>query len=212
MWNGRESRRSAPPRIFYYSYALLVIHLVLSTNNHLHSINLPVYTDGHALSTEKFLVAEFDGLHHVRTHDTLKRKGFTSTRTNYYQNSTATFQQAKLIISGDISPNPGLTNGNFFNRTVSTSSSSTGSKSNPARHNEVQISHLNIRSLKNREHYLLLKDLIALKDIDVFTLSESWLNENVLDCEIQIPGFNIYRRNRSHKLGGRVCVHVKEQF
>ena len=128
MWNGRESRRSAPPRIFYYSYALLVIHLVLSTNNRLHFTNSPVYTDGHASSTEKFMVAEFDGLHHVRTHDTLKRKGFMSTRTNYYQNSTAMFQQAKLIISGDISPNPGLTNGNFLDRTAPSLSSSTGSK------------------------------------------------------------------------------------
>ena len=139
--------------------------------------------NGHASSTGKFLVAEFDGLHRVRVHDTLKRKGFMSTRINYYHNSTATFQQAKLIISGDISPNPGPTNSKIYDRTASSSPSSTGSKPNSARHNEVRISHLNIRSLKCREHYvyLLLKDFIASKDIDIFTLSETWLNENVLE-------------------------------
>ena len=83
MWCGRELRRSAPPRIFYHSYALLSIYLVLSTtNNCLQSTNSPVYPDGHASSTGKFLVAEPDGLHRVRVHDTLKRKGFISTRTN----------------------------------------------------------------------------------------------------------------------------------
>ena len=213
MWCGRDLRRSAPPRIFYHSYALLSIYLVLSTaNNCLQSTNSSVYPDGHASSTGKFLVAESDGLHRVRVHDTLKRKGFMSTRTNYYHNSTATFQQAKLIISGDISPNPGPTNSKIYDRTASSSPSSTGSKPNSARHNEVRISHLNIRSLKCREHYLLLKDFIASKDIDIFTLSETWLNENVLDYEIQIPGFNIHRLDRSHKPGGGVCVYVKEQF
>lgn len=210
---GRELRRSAPPRIFYHFYALLSIYLVLSTaNNCLQSTNSPVYPDGHASSTGKFLVAESDGLHRVRVHGTLKRKGFMSTRTNYYHNSTATFQQAKLIISGDISPNPGPTNCKIYDRTASSSPSSTGSKPNSTRHNEVRISHLNIRSLKCREHYLLLKDFIASKDIDIFTLSEIWLNENVLDHEIQIPGFNIHRLDRSHKHGGGVCVYVKEQF
>ena len=71
---------------------------------------------------------------------------------------------------------------------------------------------MNIRSLKCREQCLLLKDLIASKDINIFTLSESWLNENVLDCEIQIPSFYVHRLDRSHKLGGGVCVYVKEQF
>ena len=84
---------------------------------------------------------------------------------------------------------------------------------NTANHGQTWLAVKNLGTMVNLiPGYLLLKDLIALKDIDVFTLSESWLNENVLDCEIQIPGFNIYRRNRSHKLGGRVCVHVKEQF
>ena len=54
--------------------------------------------------------------------------------------------------------------------------------------------------------------LIVSKDIDIFALSESWLNENVLDCEIQIPSFYVHRLDRSHKLGGGVCVYVKEQF
>ena len=67
---GRALRRSAPPRIFYHSYALLSIYLVLSTaNNCLQSTNSPFYPDGHASSTGKFLVAESDGLHRVRVHD-----------------------------------------------------------------------------------------------------------------------------------------------
>ena len=81
----------------HYFYALLAIYIVLSTNNGLQFINSPIYTDGHALNTEEFLVAEFDGMLRIRVHDTPKRRVFMSTRINYFQNSTTTFQQAKLI-------------------------------------------------------------------------------------------------------------------
>ena len=57
---GRELRRSAPPSIFYHSYALLSIYLVLSTaNNCLQSTNSPFYPNGHVSSTGKFLVTCF---------------------------------------------------------------------------------------------------------------------------------------------------------
>ena len=94
MWNGRALKRSVPPRTFYHSYALLVICLALSTNNGLQCINSPFYNDGHASSTEKFLVAEFDGLLRVRVHDTLKR---SQTKTSFTGQPNAARSEENLI-------------------------------------------------------------------------------------------------------------------
>ena len=130
-----------------------------------------------------------------------RRRSFLRTRVLYYSNTTASFAFRRILLSGDVELNPGMSNLSKFKN-----------KSKSTRHNEVHISHLNIRSLKCREHYLLLRDLISTKDFDIFTISESWLDHNVTDAEIQIPGYNIFRVDRTHKSGGGVCAYVKQQF
>jgi len=45
----------------------------------------------------------------------------------------------------------------------------------------VKIAHLNARSLQNRVHYILTKVLVAENDFDIFTVSETWLNNSVTD-------------------------------
>ena len=44
---------------------------------------------------------------------------------------------------------------------------------------------------------------------DIFAISVSWLHDCVLDFEIEIRGYNIYRSDRLNSRGGCVCVYVK---
>ena len=76
----------------------------------------------------------------------------------------------------------------------------------------IKIAHLNIRSLKNREHYTLAKEIVLANKLDIFTVSETWLDDTVSDLEVEFAGFNIYRLDRETKVGGGVCVFVKQDF
>ena len=101
-----------------------------------------------------------------------------------YRDSTLTFQPLlKLIFNIELNPGP---NGSI---------------------NNVKIAHLNVRSLKCRDHFLLVKDTILSNKFDVFTISESWLDVSVSDLEIEVPGYNIYRVDRSNKTGGGICAY-----
>lgn len=70
----------------------------------------------------------------------------------------------------------------------------------------MKIAHLNIRSLKNMAHYIQIKNLIAESNFDIFTISETWLNELVRDNEIAVPGYVLYRLDTLGKIGSDVCV------
>lgn len=45
----------------------------------------------------------------------------------------------------------------------------------------------------------------------VLGLSETWLDESVMNSEVEIPGFKHFRRDRNRR-GGGVMVYVPEQF
>ena len=85
-------------------------------------------------------------------------------------------------------------------------------KANTRNINNVKIAHLNVRSLKCRDHFLLVKDTILSNKFDVFTISESWLDVSVSDLEIEVPGYNIYRVDRSNKTGGGICAYVLNTY
>lgn len=117
-----------------------------------------------------------------------------------YCNSTLTFRPLlKLIFDIELNPGP---NGSF-NCSV---------KANTRNINNVKIAHLNVRSLKCRDHFLLVKETILSNKFDVFTISESWLDASVSDLEIEVPGYNIYRVDRSNKTGGGICAYVLNTY
>ena len=98
-----------------------------------------------------------------------------------YCDSTLTFQLLlKLIFNIELNPGP---NGSF-NCSV---------KANTRNINNVKIAHLNVRLLKCWDHFLLFKETILSNKLDMFTISESWLDASVSDLEIEVPGYNIYR-------------------
>ena len=124
-------------------------------------------------------------------------KGYSCSRLNHYPNSTSTFQLTRLQTSGDINLNPGPTIFKQQNRKSA---------------NNLKIGHLNVRSLKNREHLQLVKHTISQNKFDVLTLSETWLNSSITDLELEIPGYDLYRIDRNTKPGGEVGVYALQTY
>ena len=74
----------------------------------------------------------------------------------------------------------------------------------------INIVHLNIRSLKNKEHYLLAKDLVLKQKFDVFTISETSLDKSITNSEIEFPRYSLHGLDRDGKRGGGVCAYVNQ--
>ena len=139
----------------------------------------------------------------------LRDKGYFASRINRYTNSTSSFHLMRLVICGSISPNP-VPEGNPSSPPISGNANGTH-RIQTSLHN-IKIAHLNIRSLKNREHYILAKETVFANNLDIFTVSETWLNSTVSDIELEFLGFNILRLDRETKTGGGVCIFVKQDF
>ena len=91
---------------------------------------------------------------------------FSMSRVWYYSNSTASFAFNLILLAGDMEVNPGMSvNGNGARK--------------PQK--DIKIAHLNARSIKNRDHYTLTETLVAENDFDIFTISETCLNNSITD-------------------------------
>ena len=72
----------------------------------------------------------------------------------------------------------------------------------------LKIAHLNIRSLLGKLDQLKL--LMSSKPFDILTLSETWLCKDILDSELELPGYTCTRMDRSNKRGGGVIIYCKD--
>ena len=90
------------------------------------------------------------------------------------------------------------------------------------KHNKAHLKlwTMNVRSLNRPECIDTLRDTMngtvpppttdqGLPDI--ICLTETWLKPTVSDAEVQIPGFNIIRKDRE-KRGGSVCVYIRNHI
>ena len=66
---------------------------------------------------------------------------------------------------------------------------------------KLQIAHLNVRSVKERNHLIQLRELMREKNYDVLAISESWLNSTTTNAEVEIAGYKITRLDRTKKVG-----------
>jgi len=62
--------------------------------------------------------------------------------------------------------------------------------------NNVTVTHLNVRSLKCRDHFIQVKQTVLENKFDILTISESWLDNSVTNLELEIPGYDLYRVDR----------------
>ena len=78
---------------------------------------------------------------------------------------------------------------------------------NLSMHRGLKICHLNVCSLlKNLEE---VQNLLTLHSIDIFTLCETRLDDNINDCMIEVDGFNTIRLDRNRQ-GGGIILYVRD--
>ena len=87
---------------------------------------------------------------------------------------------------------------------------STRHHSNPG--SNLKIVHVNTHSLRNTEHLIQVRELAKLENIDVLTISETWLNLTVTNKEIIIEGYKLHRLDCLHKKGGGVCLYIRNDI
>ena len=97
-----------------------------------------------------------------------------------------------IILSGDVSPNPGWS-------------------SSKLQQPGLKVAHLNIRSLP--KHLDELRLLLQENPFDVICLNETWLNSSWRDAELSISGYNIIRKDRKdEQRGGGTAIYYKTKF
>ena len=66
--------------------------------------------------------------------------------------------------------------------------------------NKIKLSHLNVQSIRNRNHLIQVRELQVVVDekIDILALSEAWLNSFTTNAEVKIQEYNIYRLYNKH--------------
>lgn len=115
----------------------------------------------------------------------------------YYANTTSCFN---IILAGDIEVNPGPD---------SSESSTAACKEKPSCDTCLQVYLQNVRSLKNKLdilHSSLVAHLQPLGLFNFFALTETWLTDDVLDSEVSIPNYTIFRKDRVSRRGGGVLL------
>lgn len=73
----------------------------------------------------------------------------------------------------------------------------------------LRIAHLNVRSLV--AHFAELKGFLLNSSFDIIGLSETWLHPGVRDCDLNINGYALIRRDRISR-GGGVCFYVRSSL
>ena len=72
-----------------------------------------------------------------------------------------------------------------------------------------KLAHLNIASIP--KHIDQLKVLLLNKPVDIFSISETRLDDAISSEEINIPGYEIFRKDRS-RTGGGVVLYIRNVF
>ena len=68
----------------------------------------------------------------------------------------------------------------------------------------------NIRSLFNKLD--VVKSYLLINNVDICFFTETWLNSNIRNSMINIPGYEILRSDRHNKRGGGVAVYYKDSL
>ena len=81
--------------------------------------------------------------------------------------------------------------------------------------NNIKMLYTNVRSLTSGTKGEELQVLIKTENVDVVGITETWGKADILDSEMKIPGFKLYRKDRAtvnDKKGGGVALYVKNSL
>ena len=146
----------------------------------------------------------------------LSRASRSSIRVSYYCNSVATFRPIINLIH-DIELNPEPSQASSTKKKTSFSSRSTASTS-AHMHNQQSLLrkdtqqkpwmiHFNCRSLLRHISELCL--IFTRNHPLVIAISETWLNDTIIDSEVHISGYQMFRLDRSHgRKGSGVAIYL----
>src|SRR5207247_597867 len=79
----------------------------------------------------------------------------------------------------------------------------------------IQFMYTNIRSILNNNKLTELSKKLQDDNIDILGITESWLKEDVGNAKINIPGYNLYRKDRlleDKMKGGGVLLYVRDNL
>ena len=77
------------------------------------------------------------------------------------------------------------------------------------------VLYWNIRGLlplSNKTKILYLRDLTILKNPLIIVLTETHLNSNILNAEVNIPGYTLYRSDREGRTHGGTCIYTRNDL
>lgn len=145
----------------------------------------------HSFASPAFLPRYFpeDGFSHLRL--SLKR-AYARIRAHSRYHSSA------VLLSGDVERNPGPPDQACAAKRGSKSKSASAKKT-------LKIVHLNARSILC--HLDDVQCLVNSQRPDILAVSESWLGPSISDAEVSLPGYSIYRSDRSRS-GGGIAVYM----
>ena len=106
-----------------------------------------------------------------------------------------------LLRCGDVEQNPGPC--------VATAAEPQRSNTVNKGKKTLRFVHLNTRSLVR--HFDDVACLVSSVHPEVLALSETWLDSSVVDCELRLPGYSLFRRDRS-RCGGGVAVYCADHL
>lgn len=117
--------------------------------------------------------------------------------------------------SHSLSPNRARCNTNttttkILNCSVSFEHNSFSSNKNHStsfKHNSLNCFYTNATSLKNKFEELLT--LVSINNFDIIFITESWFDNFY---HPGIPGFDLYFTTRQEKIGGGVCIYIKQHL
>ena len=68
----------------------------------------------------------------------------------------------------------------------------------------------NVRSLTKKVDEV--QQIAELKSAGVICITESWLSSNIPNSSISIPGYNVFRKDRTATCGGGVCLYLDQRI
>ena len=78
---------------------------------------------------------------------------------------------------------------------------------------QLQGLSVNFQGLKNNpEKIEYLKEIAQSDNVGMILCCETWLDENIDNVEVGIPGFNVFRTDRKHRIRGGSAIYLKKNF
>ena len=74
----------------------------------------------------------------------------------------------------------------------------------------LTISFLNVCSIRYKLDEI--RDFIESRGISIFAVAETWLKPDIADGEVDIPHFNLFRKDRINHRGGGVALYCHEDL